>query len=112
MPVHLFTREALAVYRKRLRPTGLLAYHISNRYLDITPVLAALAHDAGLTCASASDPGDPKEGRFPSDWVVMGGPSSGIHELLTRSATWQELPGRPGQPLWRDDFSNILGLLR
>src|SRR5207245_11631356 len=48
IPVYLLTREALALYLQKLAPGGVLAFHISNRYLDLQPVLSALAADAGL----------------------------------------------------------------
>ena len=48
IPMHLLTREALRLYRDKLADGGLIAFHISNRYLDLAPVLGALARDAGL----------------------------------------------------------------
>jgi hypothetical protein len=48
IPVHLLTREALALYRRKLTPDGVVLFHISNRYLDLAPVLAALADDSGM----------------------------------------------------------------
>ena len=67
IPAHLLTREALRVYRDRLRPDGLIAIHISNRYLDLEPVVAALAAEADppMICLTWQDTiGDPAEGRF------------------------------------------------
>ena len=68
IPVHLLTREALALYRSRLAADGVIAWHISNKYLDLRPVLEALAADAGLValiCDDAIVP-SPSRGRFPS----------------------------------------------
>jgi hypothetical protein len=153
LPVHLFTREALKkVYLPRLNPKGVLAFHISNRYLDMTPVLAGLAEDAQLLCLVQKDTGDAREGKFASDWVVMGGPASALEELAQgtlpdpvlgartvgllgsqlgqgpllaacvlftgrpaqgrRWGEWDALRSGPGQPLWRDDYSNIIKLLK
>src|SRR5205823_597658 len=73
IPTHLLTREALALYRTRLAEDGVIAWHISNRYLDLRPVLQGLAADAGMTALIFSDQQIPKQagGRFPSVWVVM-----------------------------------------
>jgi hypothetical protein len=114
LPVHLFTQEALRnVYLKRLNEKGVLAFHISSRYLDMSPVLARLAQDAGLVCLKQSDLNDEegkKEGKFASDWVVMARPAAHVDELPRSS--WERLPGGPGQPLWTDDYSNIFTLLK
>src|SRR5262249_12627472 len=76
VPVHLLTREALAVYLSRLADKGVLAFHISNRYLNLEPVLAELAADAGLRCLSRADTAanvqDQEAGIFGSHWVVLG----------------------------------------
>ena len=54
IPTHLITREALALYFRKLTENGTLAFHISNRYLNLRPVLGNLARDAGLTCLVGS----------------------------------------------------------
>jgi hypothetical protein len=70
IPMHLITREALALYMRKLAPGGMLAFHISNLYLDLAPTLGALAHDAGLVCLVADDTGVSQAqidaGKFPS----------------------------------------------
>ncbi len=48
IPVHLLTREALALYRRHLQPDGIIAFHVSNQYVDLEPVIAGIASDAGL----------------------------------------------------------------
>ena len=50
IPVHLLTREALALYRRQLQPDGVIAFHVSNQYIDLEPVVAAIAANAGLQC--------------------------------------------------------------
>jgi hypothetical protein len=111
LPVHLFTREALRVYLARLNEKGILAFHISNRYLDMARVLGELARDAGLVCLRrTTDRDDPGEGLFASEWVVMGRPAGPVGELA--HAGWQRLPGGAGAPLWTDDHTNIFTLLK
>jgi hypothetical protein len=110
-PVHLLTREALRVYLARLTTDGVLAFHISNRYLDLQPVLAELAWDANLQCLGWEDTGvsdaDQKDGKYPSSWVVMSRSSSIISALRTHSP-WRDARRVPGQPVWTDDYSDLL----
>lgn len=112
IPIHLITREALALYRSRLAPDGMIAWHISNRSLDLRPVLAALARDAGLDVAICDDTRIPADsrGRFPSIWVLMGS-SAQVRRAAATDARWSAL-SVSSPKLWTDDFSNILGVLR
>jgi hypothetical protein len=115
LPVHLFTREALEqVYLKRLNPKGLLAFHISNRYLDMAPVLGRLAEEAGLQGVIQRDPDELAVGKFASDWVVLARPLGPLEELRhsARWGVWEVLHGGSEAPLWTDDHTNILPLLR
>ena len=110
IPLHLVTREALRLYLSKLKEGGVMAFHISNRYLDLKPVLGNLAQDAGLSCwvrddlnLSAAELSDLKCG---SVWVVMARRPQDLTPL-TADSRWQKLSGN-GAPLWTDDFSNIL----
>jgi len=115
IPVHLITREALALYRAKLTPNGLLVFHISNHYLDLKPVLANLAQDAGLVCFVRDDilinPKEGAEGKFASQWAVM---AHNVADLrgLAQDKRWQELKGQASNPLWTDDFASILSVFR
>lgn len=72
IPTHLITREALRVYLDKLSDDGILAFHISNRYLDLTPVLANLAEDAGVPVRLLQvDPPQAAAGKFASRWVLL-----------------------------------------
>src|SRR5207247_2268461 len=74
IPVHLITREALRVYLDHLAPHGVLAFHLSNRYFELVPVVAGLARDAGVACRVRTQPRlsdhDLKNGRSPSTYAV------------------------------------------
>lgn len=112
IPVHLVTREAVRLYVDRLSPRGVLAFHISNQHLDLSPVLGALAADAGLTALIAED-GDgegPDSGKFASTWVVLARSRAHVEALAT-SDDWNDLPPSPGRRLWTDDFLNIVDVL-
>jgi spermidine synthase len=112
IPAHLLTREALQVYRSRLKPEGLLAFHISNRYLDLEPVLNSLAEHAKprMTCLVWDDRAqiDRATGRMPAQWAVMvSAPKS-----LSPEGGW--LPARRNSALrvWTDDFSNLFEVFK
>jgi hypothetical protein len=110
IPLHLITREALALYLAKLKDTGIMAFHISNRYLDLMPVLGNLAREAGLACLVQEDrkltEADLKELKLGSIWVVMARQPRYLAPLAA-SPGWRPLSGNDAAP-WTDDFSNIL----
>lgn len=112
IPVHLLTREALAGYLAHLSGHGVLLFHISNRHLDLLPVIAAGAAKASLTVIAKRD--DRANNSF-ADYR-----SNALVAVLARNAAeLGDLPNRRGwvfaQPQgisdWRDDYSNVLGAL-
>jgi len=112
IPMHLVTREAVGLYLQKLAPEGLLALHISNRYLELAPILGRLAHQAGLVCRVQLDrpPDEEKfEGKLSSHWAVMARRESDLGRILEDSR-WEPADVPPGTPLWTDDFSNILSV--
>ncbi|MBA2306054.1 MAG: fused MFS/spermidine synthase, partial [Acidobacteria bacterium] len=113
IPMHLVTREALQIYLARLAPGGVLAFHISNRHLDLEPVLARLAEGAQLTALIRRDriPNDTSpDGKASSDWLVMTR-STEDFDALTTNRQWTPAATNPRVALWTDDFSNILAVL-
>jgi hypothetical protein len=114
-PVHLITREALALYRAKLAPGGLLAFHISNQYLDLKPVLADLARDAGMVARFQDDlvldPADAARGKSASQWVIMARDSADFGALAV-DPRWRPLEGQADAAVWTDDYSSILSVLR
>jgi len=119
IPMHLLTREALAMYLDKLAPGGLLVFHVSNRHLDLDPVLAALAADAGLVCLKGDDVNyfktntDEKllSGKMLSRYVVLARERDDVRDLAARSS-WRTLYPRKDFPVWTDDYSSLLGILR
>jgi hypothetical protein len=111
IPVHLMTREAIALYLSRLAPEGVLAFHISNRHLDLKPVLARLARDHELIVRARVDtsPNDNRTGRSGSHWVVLGRSRQALGPLWSEPA-WSS-PSVDAQPAWTDDFSNIWSVI-
>ncbi|MDO8588860.1 MAG: hypothetical protein Q7T82_17675 [Armatimonadota bacterium] len=93
----------------------MIAFHITNRYLELKPVVGDLASDAGLVCYAEDDSNitqdQRKSGKAASKWVIMARREADMGGL-PRDRRWQEVSGRPGVRVWTDDFSNILGALR
>ena len=118
VPMHLLTREALQVYRRALSPDGLLLIHISNRYLDLEPVLAAAAEKDrwhGAVFDYAPSLGEQALNMSMSVWVALAPEADTLMALRISSAEdahlWRPLVGRPGFPGWTDDYSSIIPLL-
>jgi len=115
IPVHLLTREALKLYLSKLAPGGVLAFHISNRCLDLEPVLGALAKDAGLVCRSADDanlrPDELAAGKEESQWVLLTRRAEDLAGL-NKNPRWLPVDQQPGLPVWTDDFSNIFSVFK
>jgi hypothetical protein len=115
IPVHLLTREAVRLYLDKLADGGLIAFHISNRRLDLKPVVANLADDAGLVCLNRDDflisTNESAQGKQASQWVVLSRKREDLGALPS-DKRWQPLPARTSFGLWTDDFSNIISLLK
>jgi SAM-dependent methyltransferase len=118
IPIHLLTREALQVYRRALKPDGLLLVHISNRYLDLEPVLAAAAERDGWQAAALDyTPSPDEEGQnlTRSIWVAMARDRDTLLTLGIASgddaSLWRPLRRRPGFTGWTDDYASILPVL-
>jgi hypothetical protein len=119
IPMHLMTKEALAMYLRKLAPGGLVVYHISNLYFNFAPTLGNLAEDAHLTAYIGIDSGlsqaDRDAGKLASIWVVMARSPEDLKTLVTdtsRPFRWRQLQGRAGSQLWTDDYSNLLGAMK
>jgi hypothetical protein len=112
IPMHLLTREAVALYFAKLADHGILLYHTSNRHLELAPVLAGIAADAGLVALRNADAPPPsQEGRSASEWVALARSSDDL-AFLAEDPRWARLVGRPGARPWTDDYSNLIGAIR
>jgi hypothetical protein len=124
IPIHLLTREAVQVYRNHLTPSGVLLFHISNRFVDLQPALARLAVEERLNARYVYDDPDGNTGDDSengaeeedtplsvSTWVLMAADKSWMTApgLLDRAEALE--PPQPG-PAWTDDFNNILSAIR
>ena len=115
IPVHLLTKEALELYLAKLADHGLIAVHISNRYLDLEPVLGSLAGAKGLACVGQyegelSDE-EYERGKTASDWVVLTREAADLGPLA-QNVRWHTVPSHSRERIWTDDFSNLLGVFK
>ncbi|HEX4936425.1 MAG TPA: fused MFS/spermidine synthase, partial [Gemmatimonadaceae bacterium] len=114
IPVHLMTREALRLYVRKLRPGGVVAFHISNRYLDLEPVLVELARDARLAGATANRDVTARQKAdllYGSRWVALATSARALSPLV-REAGWSVLPPSARVRVWTDDYSDVWHALR
>ncbi|HEV2295858.1 MAG TPA: fused MFS/spermidine synthase [Tepidisphaeraceae bacterium] len=100
IPVHLLTKEAFAIYRRHVKPNGLFAIHISNRHLDLRPLVAGLAQAFGLRVFFSSPDLNPGEGgEYASTWAILEPSSTPI------------VP-RGDEVLWTDERANLVSVLK
>ena len=113
IPVHLLTREALRLYFAMLDPRGILALHISNRYLRLEPVVANLAEDGGYArLLQHGDTGDVRGG-VEASWVLLARRRDDFGELASDSRwTVAPLDPEPAVGTWTDDFHNLLSVFK
>ncbi|HUJ50122.1 MAG TPA: fused MFS/spermidine synthase [Bryobacteraceae bacterium] len=109
IPVHLLTREAVALYLRHLKPGGILAVHVSNRYLDLVPVVARHAADFGKVAMQVSDDGDSEDYFSSSDWILVSADRSVFKDPLFKVAHPAKL--QSGLRPWTDDYSNLIQIL-
>ncbi len=110
IPVHLITSEALAIYERHVKPSGIIAFHVTNRFLDLAPVVEALAHAHGLAAVLVSDDGK-DTGSSVSDWVLLSKDPAALEKPAIADAASEIAPRREWR-LWTDDFNNLVQVLR
>jgi hypothetical protein len=112
IPVHLLTREALALYQRKLASGGAVLFHVSNRFLDLAPLVAALAQDAGSPARHLLYVPEKPEAldNYAAEVVAIGRPGASL-DILTADAGWQ-IPKGDAASLWTDDRSDILSRIR
>jgi SAM-dependent methyltransferase len=111
IPVHLITREAFQVYFRHVKPDGIVAAHISNRYVDLAPVIAASASALGKKAWFIDSDDDDENGVFGATWILISG-RPGLFELPAFHANGSPVEPRAGLRPWTDDYSNLLQLVK
>lgn len=112
IPTHLITKEALALYLAHMTPDGILVAHISNRHIDLRPVLYGLAQEFGLAGLVVDTPANDALDSFPSRYVILSpNPASlQIPDLMEHSVPLDDSFG--AVRLWTDDYSNLFQIIR
>jgi hypothetical protein len=104
----------LQLYVDKLAAGGVIAFHISNNFLRLAPVVATLAREAGLVCLERDDVPDPSTpiGKATrTQWAVV---ARSVEALgpLAHDARWRPVPAQSASTAWTDDFSNPLSVVR
>ena len=111
IPAHLLTVQALAVYRRHLAPGGIIAYHVSNDFLALAPVVEQLARNAGMTAVRVIDPEDRARFTFDSEWVLVTSNAEFLADPAVVRAR-QPIDVPPGLRVWTDDYSSLFPLIK
>ncbi|MFO1361611.1 MAG: fused MFS/spermidine synthase [Burkholderiales bacterium] len=111
IPVHLLTAEALETYFRHLKPGGVLAVHISNRYLDLKPVLRAAAARFGRHARLVDEDSDDARGVYGSTWVLIAD-DPGVFERPPLAGAAAPLESDRRVRLWTDDYSDLWRILK
>jgi len=113
IPVHLLTKESVAIYLKHLDPKGVLAVHISNRYLDLEPVVRRLAREFDLTMMVVDNPdgGFGEEWVYGSTWVLLGRDPAFFEIPELWGYPLADLTQKEDSPLWSDDYASIFRIM-
>ncbi len=109
IPVHLITREALAVYLRHMKPAGIIAFHVSNRFLNLGPVVGQLARISGAHAVSVYEKGE--EDRTQSDWVLVSLDRKALEDKVIKDVS-EPVEERPLWRLWTDDYNNLVQILK
>ncbi len=111
IPIHLLTTQALALYRRHLAPNGILAFHISNRHVNLEPPIALLAASAGMEARHVNSMGKDDPGAYSSTWMLVTNDASFfLQPELVAHAFFPDT--KPGLLVWTDDYSALLPVLR
>jgi len=112
IPVHLITREALAVYLRHMKPDGVVAFHVSNRFLQLVPVVAKLARELGLHASVVLESTGEEGDRTQSDWVLVSRDPASLKKKALEDVGAEAPEERPEWRTWTDDYSNLVQILK
>jgi len=107
LPVHLMTLEAMQLYQSKLNPSGVLAYHTSNWYVDLAPIIARQADKLNLVALvkETHPKPDPIKRAFASKWVIVVHPDNAA--IFKSLGGWQPIASATATTLWTDDRSSV-----
>jgi hypothetical protein len=111
IPVHLLTREAFRLYWRHLRPDGVLAVHVSNKYLELAPVVALAAAEDGKRAMAIEYDGDDDKEESASDWVLVSSRPGFFDQPEIRKSD-SKIEPIAGLREWTDNYSNLYRILK
>jgi spermidine synthase len=112
IPVHLITKEALGVYLRHVRPGGIVAFHVSNRFLRLAPVVARLAKEHGVHAVAVFYSGGEEGDKTQSDWVLVSRDPKALQAKEIVDAKAEAIEDDPALRTWTDDYSNLVQILK
>ncbi len=111
IPVHLLTRQAFDLYFRNLRPGGVLAVHISNKYLDLEPVVASAAASLDKEAVMISNSDEHQNGVYAASWILVGSRTGFLGQSRIERVGTILSPAKNGS-VWTDDYSSLLRILK
>ena len=113
IPVHLITKEALGAYLRHMKRDGIIAFHVSNRFLNLVPVVARLAKEHGAHSVLVSDKGkDGDDDHTTTDWVLVSRDRNALEAPEIEAVSPEAPDQQVGWRTWTDDYSNLVQILR
>ena len=109
IPVHLLTKEAVALMLRHLTPKGILAVHISNKHLNLDPVVHRIGKELGWPALTVENEEDQAMNVFSSDWVLLTRSNEFLNDPVVRAAKVEK---KRADVLWTDDYSNLWRILK
>jgi len=109
IPVHLITKEALEVYLRHMKPDGIVAFHVSNRFLNLGPVVGQIARACGVFAVNVYEKGD--EDKTQSDWVLVSRDRNALEDKVIKEVS-EPVEEEPLWRLWSDDYNNLVQVLK
>jgi len=107
IPVHLLTKECGAVYSSRLKDDGILAVHISNRTLDLEPVVRGMAGANSFEAVRVNNPNDTPNGVSAASWMLLSKSRDSLEGLRSVSVKFEKRPAI----VWRDGYADVVGVI-
>jgi SAM-dependent methyltransferase/MFS family permease len=111
IPMHLLTREAMALYVRHLKPDGVMVFHVSNNYLNLAPVVAQLANEIGYRAVDVKTHENPEELLLPTEWMLVS-KNPAVFENETVKVHAQPIASRAGLRPWTDSFNNLAQIVQ
>ena len=108
IPTHMMTREALELYFRKLKPGGAAAFHITNKYLNLYPVLARIANEIGKQAVLIESGRNESEQVYAARWTIV----TGNRELLAKLQPWSKEPPVQPKRIWTDSYTNLIGAIQ